>query len=203
MKYKENFLTFYQEIWQHKEETIRLKAVYNLPCVYMLYKSVESEMKVSFQEMYLKYSEDEEFDIRYCAAASLHEAFKLITDEEDTSKLRKVFINFITDQSREIILLMNKNLSLIIEKYGNKHTIENFKGRTPYIQQNNTDSDSGSKESTPKSKPNDKNKNSDFSTAIIETSKKGVTKKNTHMGISMEDDFNENIPKLPPIYVTP
>ena len=54
----------------------------------MLYKSVEQEMGISFQELYLKFSEDEVFDIRKCAAKSLHEAFKLVEDEEDTTKLR-------------------------------------------------------------------------------------------------------------------
>lgn len=35
------------------------------------------------------------------------------------------------------------------------------------------------------------------------TAKKGITKKNTHLGISFDDDFNDVSPKLPPIYVTP
>lgn len=99
----------------------------------LLYKSVEADLKISFQDIYLKFSEDEEFDIRYCAAASIHEYFKLVEDDEDTTNLRKVFLSFLLDPQREMILLMNKNLSLIIKKYGNKHLMENFKGRTPYI----------------------------------------------------------------------
>jgi hypothetical protein len=99
----------------------------------LLYKPIESELSISFKETYLKFSEDKEFDIRYCAAASLHEAFKLTTDDEDISYLRQVFISCILDNSREMILLMNSNLVLLIQKYGNKHTIENFKGRTPYV----------------------------------------------------------------------
>jgi hypothetical protein len=98
----------------------------------LLYKSIESELKISFQEIYLKFSEDREFDIRYCAATSLHEAFKLIEDEDDTTFLRMVFINYILDNSREMILLMNKNLPLMIANYGNKHTVEKFKGRTAF-----------------------------------------------------------------------
>ena len=88
MKYKEQFINFYREIIDHKEDNIRMKAVYNLPCMNLLYKSVENEMKISFQEIYLKFSEDKEFDVRYCAAASLHEAFKLVEDDEDISYLR-------------------------------------------------------------------------------------------------------------------
>ena len=163
-KYKDQFISFYKEIIDHKEDSIRLKAVYNLPCMNLLYKPLESELKISFQEIYLKFSEDKEFDVRYCAAASMHEALKLTEDDEDISNLRQVFISCILDTSREMILLMNSNLVLLIQKYGNKHTIENFKGRTPYVQPNDN-SDSGSN-NTPKSKPLEKNKNNDFSTAI-------------------------------------
>lgn len=45
-------------------------------------------MDISFQELYLRFSEDEVFEIRKCAAKSLHEAFKIIEDEEDISRLR-------------------------------------------------------------------------------------------------------------------
>ena len=37
---------------------------------------------------------------------------------------------------------MNKNLDVMIKKYGNKHSIENFKGRTAY--QDNSPKRSGS-----------------------------------------------------------
>lgn len=139
--------------------------------------------------MYYKFSEDDDEDISYCAASSLHEAFAIIEDEDDTNSLRKVFINLITDNSREILLLMNTNLALMITKYGNKHTIENFKGRTPYIDNN---SDGSSKGTTPKSKPdiNKKSANADFSSALIEHEDKpkrksmALTKKNTTLGIT-------------------
>jgi hypothetical protein len=113
-KYREQFINFYQEIVDHKEDCIRLKAVYNLPCMNLLYKSMESELKVSFQEIYIKFSEDREYDIRFCAASSLHEAFKLTDEEEDISCLRTIFINCILDPSREMILLMNSNLVLMV-----------------------------------------------------------------------------------------
>jgi len=45
-------------------------------------------MDISFQDLYLKFSDDDIFDIRTCAATSLHEAFQITEDEEDTSKLR-------------------------------------------------------------------------------------------------------------------
>ena len=48
LKYKEQFINFYREIIDHKEDGIRLKAVYNLPCMNLLYKSLETELKISF-----------------------------------------------------------------------------------------------------------------------------------------------------------
>jgi hypothetical protein len=45
---------------------------------------------------------------------------------------------------------MNKNLSQIILKYCNDHTLKNFKGRTPFFE--GASNDKGSKDSTPVSK---------------------------------------------------
>jgi len=41
-----------------------------------LFKGADKELGFSFQDLYLKFSEEDLFDIRYCAASSLHEAFK-------------------------------------------------------------------------------------------------------------------------------
>ena len=98
----------------------------------------------------------------------------------------------------------------MIQKYGNKNTIENFKGRTPYLE---LASGGNSKDTTPKSKPDLKKTqtNTDFSSALLKIehtedkpkNKKTLTKKNTHLGITFGDEFEDNSPKLPPIYVTP
>lgn len=68
----------------------------------LLYKSVESELNISFKQMWLKFMDDESYEIKYCAASSLHEAFKIIDKDEDISDLRKAFINLITDDNRDI-----------------------------------------------------------------------------------------------------
>lgn len=132
----------------------------------LLFKPYEKELKISFQELYLKFSDDEDMDIRKCAATSLHEAFKIIEDEEDTSMLRQCFMNYILDNNREILLHINQNLNTIVAKYGNAHTIRNFKGRTPHIDQSNSDSGSN-KDNTPKSKSSKgQTNNADFSSAV-------------------------------------
>ena len=64
----------------------------------------------------------------------MHEAFLIIEDDEDTTKLRQTFFNLIVSNCKEIVLIMNLNLDIIIKKYGNDHTLKNFKGRTPYIE---------------------------------------------------------------------
>jgi len=63
----------------------------------LLFKTVEKEMEISFSEIYHTLSEDEEPSIRYCVATSLHEAFKTIEPEEDTTSLRKCFLSYIVD----------------------------------------------------------------------------------------------------------
>ena len=44
IKYKQQFIAYYKEISEHKVDSIRKTAVYNLPCMNLLYKSEEKEM---------------------------------------------------------------------------------------------------------------------------------------------------------------
>ena len=106
-------------------------------------------MDISFANIYLKFAQDEDESVRYCAACSIHEAFKIIDDDEDTSSLRQCFLSFILDPSRDIMKKMNENLAVIVMKFGNAHTVENFKDRTPYV---DSSDDNGSKETSPRSR---------------------------------------------------
>jgi len=71
---------------------------------------------------------------------------------------------------------MNKNLDVMIKKYGNKHTIENFKGRTAYSENSPKRSGSGSiknKDITPDSKSKSKaSMADDFTSAMALSSSK-------------------------------
>ena len=40
LAYKEQFIAYYKEICDHSEDNIRMKAVYNLPCMNLLFKCV-------------------------------------------------------------------------------------------------------------------------------------------------------------------
>lgn len=63
-------------------------------------------------------------------ASSIHEAFLLTKDDEDTSDLRNCFFYFLMENDRQIMAAINKNLPTIIKKFVNSHTLDNFKGRT-------------------------------------------------------------------------
>jgi len=56
IKYKDQIIEYYKALINHKEITIVQKAVYNLPCMHILYKSIEKQISISFGELYLKFS---------------------------------------------------------------------------------------------------------------------------------------------------
>jgi len=107
-------------------------------------------------------------------------------------------MSYILDGNREIILLLNKNLSPIIQKYGNAHTVKVFKGRTAYVEASASDSGSN-KDNTPKSKSKTTTGANDFSAAVqnnksnsqtrdgSKSRKNKVQKKNTNLAIHYDD----------------
>jgi hypothetical protein len=68
VKYQSEFIGYFREICDHKSAQIRKKGAYNLPCMNLLYKSVQMEKQDSFMHMYYTFADDEDEDIRFCAA---------------------------------------------------------------------------------------------------------------------------------------
>jgi hypothetical protein len=68
----------------------------------LLFKSVEADVNISFKLLWVKFIEDDSYEIKKCAASSLHECFKTVEEDEDISDLRKAFIALITDDNRDI-----------------------------------------------------------------------------------------------------
>lgn len=64
LKYKKELITYYLQLCDSKEEQLRYQAVYNLPCMNFVYKSVAKEMQIDFQELYLRFSDDTDFKIK-------------------------------------------------------------------------------------------------------------------------------------------
>jgi hypothetical protein len=72
--------------------------------------------------------------------------------------LRKLFIGYLLDSDKDIIIAINQNLGSIIECYGNKHLLENFKGRRAY-------GDSTSEDEGPSSRGGSTNSAQDISSS--------------------------------------
>ena len=90
---------------------------------------------------------------------------------------------------------MNQNLSSMIYKYGNRHTLNSFKGRTPFIPNDG--------ESTPQSRKNSGGSKEDFSfsSAVKKDAKNRESKKrSTYQSFNYADE-DESI-KLAPIFAT-
>jgi len=101
----------------------------------LLYKPIEADLHFKFSNMYLEFAQSDNKHIRFIIAKSLHEAFNLVTPDEDVTDIYKCFLHFILSDNKEVLIIMNQNLSSIIQNYGNKFTLENFKGRTPFSEE--------------------------------------------------------------------
>lgn len=53
LQYKDQFIAYYKEVCDHSEETIRMKGVYNLPAMNLLFKHCQGEIGLSFASLYL------------------------------------------------------------------------------------------------------------------------------------------------------
>lgn len=118
MKYKEPFLEFFRKMANHKELKMRRQAAFNLPCFNQLYHGLD-EFDLDFNDMYLRFSREEDPQIVKSIAASIHEAFRLTTDIEDSQKLRDAFKFIIEMNNRDTIPVIIDNLDVSLLKYCN------------------------------------------------------------------------------------
>lgn len=81
------FLQFFYHICEDKDPILRKNAVYNLPCYYQIYNKSDDleDIGINFIELYSRFYEDEEIEHKQIVAASLHEAFKIAGQDEDTT----------------------------------------------------------------------------------------------------------------------
>lgn len=59
LKYKDKIAEFYKFVCNHSETSIVEKAVFNLPCMHLLYQSVQKEIDIDFFRLYLDFSNSE------------------------------------------------------------------------------------------------------------------------------------------------
>lgn len=81
---------------------------------------------IDFNDIYLTFSKEEDPVILKTIAASIHEAFQLMTDEDDSQKLRDTFKNIIEMNNRDTISVISENLDLSLMRYCNKHAVEKY-----------------------------------------------------------------------------
>ncbi len=107
---------------------MRRQAVFNLPCFHKLYKSqdIQDEYDLEFNELYLRFAKEEDPQIQKTVAASIHEAFKISTVDEDTQKLRDAFKIVIENNNREILSVITENLDISLLSYANAHAVKTY-----------------------------------------------------------------------------
>jgi len=63
---------------------MRREAAFNLPCFNLMFKQYSEELGIDFQDIYLQLSREDDDLIKRMVAASLHEAFAITKQDEDT-----------------------------------------------------------------------------------------------------------------------
>lgn len=59
-------------------------------------------------------------------AASIHEAFFLVHQEEDSSRLREALKNLLEDNCKEVIVNIAERLDDTLKFYSNNHAIKTY-----------------------------------------------------------------------------
>jgi hypothetical protein len=62
-----------------------------------MYKKEEENLDISFSQLILEFSLSDNQTLKLITAKSLHEAFKLVEPDHDTTDLRRCFLNFLVD----------------------------------------------------------------------------------------------------------
>lgn len=77
---------------------------------------------VDFHQIYLQFSTDSCLKVKITVAKSLHEAFKVTGEDDDTSALRQALHELLESDNPEIMFALSQNLDTIIAKYANEQT---------------------------------------------------------------------------------
>lgn len=140
MKYSEPILSFYKKTTESEDEIVLKAALYNLPCFHLLYKDVVKQLSLddnllsteegkdnpfdlNFHELYQKFAESENVEIREVLAACIHEPYKIRTDDEDMSNLHDIVCDLMEDTERSVACALAPNLCTIISLYSNSHSL--------------------------------------------------------------------------------
>ncbi len=118
---------FFQQICGSKEIEMRRAGCYNLPCFHSLYKDYQEELQMDCHELYVHFSTAEsDLLIKKSVAASIHQAFLLSSQEENTMKLRDCVKVLLEDQDKEVVRAMVEHLDVTIQHYSNEQAVKTY-----------------------------------------------------------------------------
>lgn len=119
MQNKTEFIQFFKDMLIHEDEKIKLKGIYILPCMHVLFKEVQEECEIDFCMTYQQLL-GEDGKVRRKTAMSLHEVFIMFHDtEEDMQGYKECFNDLLGDDTVKILKIINNNLTTILFNYIN------------------------------------------------------------------------------------
>eukprot|EP00347_Sterkiella_histriomuscorum_P001141 403373167 len=117
-KYEDLFLTFFREVIRDKNIEVKLKALYNFPC--LIQKFMKEDNQKYFEEIYQELMSDttsSSLDIQRKLAQSIHETLKVIPNNSQLGYIGECLKQFMLSKDRDIRESISKNLDVIIQFY--------------------------------------------------------------------------------------
>ena len=87
--------------------------------------------EIDFHDLYYKYANQQNEQMREVAASCLHEGFLLASPMEDIKKLQMTFLELLEEDNKEIILALVPNMKTLIERYINEHALSLLPDEAP------------------------------------------------------------------------
>ena len=94
----------------------------------------QEERKVidlDFQELYYKYSNEQNEEMRIVAASCIHEGFLLASPLENIKKLQMTLLDLLEEENKDILLSLIPNIKILIERFCNEHSINQLPDPVP------------------------------------------------------------------------
>ena len=85
---------------------------------------------INFQDLYYKYANEQNDEMRIVAASCLHEAFQLSAPTEDIKKLQMTLLELLEEDCKEIMLALIPNVKILIEKFCNENALNKLPDAT-------------------------------------------------------------------------
>ena len=78
---------------------------------------------IDFQELYYRYANEQNEEMRVCAASCLHEGFLLASPLENIKKLKLTLLDLLEEEHKDILLALIPNIRILIESFCNEHAM--------------------------------------------------------------------------------